>query len=735
MFVFLCSALLAGAPPVVPGHDRTGDGELLLGELGCINCHAADPVTTARLIPRPGPILTGIGSRVRPGWIAALAADPGAVKPGTTMPNVMGHLPAEERTRVASAIEAFLGAGKRPAGKDADPAAVTRGKTLFQEVGCAACHGEQVSGAVPLGDLAKKYTAGTLAGFLQKPLDHRPAGRMPTLGLNEKEAADIAAYLAPTAGTEPATAAPDTALVAEGRKQFASLGCASCHEFESGGSFVRSTMQAPELAKLAGDRECRPAKWDLTPAQRAGLKGALGEISRPRELSASESLKRMLAALNCYACHRRDGIGAGGPVAVPEEDDGRPDKPISADELFRSTMPEFGDEGRVPPTLDGAGRKIRASYLRKMLAEGAHDRPYMKTRMPGFGPAQAATLTRLLESADGAKPSKPAATSVEAIRAEGRVLVGTGGLACVKCHNFNKEKAEGVPGMDLTIMAQRVRPEWFHAYMRDPQAIRPGTRMPNAWPKEGPSAIADVLGGDSDRQIEAIWAYLADGTRAAVPTGIGNRRSVELKPQGEPILQRGFFEYAGARGIVVGYPEKVNLAFDAEQCRLGAVWQGAFVDVGGQRRDRGGRFEHPLGTAVRVFPPGPAWAVLNDPAMAWPAQSADTKFRGYEYDPGRRPIFKYAVGGATIADVTVAAVFDGKAGFTRTMSLADVPAGLSFRVAVGTITRRDDGWYSIDGALRVRLRGGSARIRGDAPRQELIVDVAGTKELVEDLSW
>ena len=37
----------------------------------------------------------------------------------------------------------------------------------------------------------------------------------------------------------------------------------------------------------------------------------------------------------------------------------------------------------------------------------------------------------------------------------------------------------------------------------------------------------------------------------------------------------------GKRGIGVGYPGGVNLAFDAEQMRLAMIWKGKFLDPGG----------------------------------------------------------------------------------------------------------------------------------------------------------
>src|SRR5207244_5549082 len=76
-----------------------------------------------------------------------------------------------------------------------------------------------------------------------------------------------------------------------------------------------------------------------------------------------------LVAFNCYACHQRDAIGGVEP---------------GVNEFFTTTQKEMGDEGRLPPHLSGVGGKLTQAYLKKVLANGATDRPYMLTRMPKF---------------------------------------------------------------------------------------------------------------------------------------------------------------------------------------------------------------------------------------------------------------------------------------------------------------------------------------------------------------
>ena len=61
---------------------------------------------------------------------------------------------------------------------------------------------------------------------------------------------------------------------------------------------------------------------------------------------------------------------------------------------------------------------------------------------------------------------------------------------------------------------------------------------------------------------------------------------IELVATNEAIIYRNFIEGAGTRAIGVGYPEKANLAFDANELRLARIWQGSFIDASRHRTGR-----------------------------------------------------------------------------------------------------------------------------------------------------
>ena len=97
------------------------------------------------------------------------------------------------------------------------------------------------------------------------------------------------------------------------------------------------------------------------------------------------------------------------------------------------------------------------------------------------------------------------------------------------------------------------------------------------------------------------------------------KQSIPLTPTTGAIIYRNFITGAGTRAIAVGYPEKVSLAFDANELRLALIWQGAFIDAARHWTDRGVGFEGPLGDNILKMPGGPDLAVLEKPDTAWPA--------------------------------------------------------------------------------------------------------------------
>jgi len=329
------------------------------------------------------------------------------------------------------------------------------------------------------------------------------------------------------------------------------------------------------------------------------------------------------------------------------------------------------------------------------------------------------------------------------VKGSARHMIGALGMGCIKCHTFGGRKAEGIQAIDMTIMAQRLNHDWFHRYLLDPQKVRPLTRMPSAWPM-GQSTLPDVLGGDSAKQIEAIWLYLSDGKKAVLPVGLGSN-FMPLIPEDEAIIYRNFIEGGGTRAIGVGYPERANLAFDANDMRLAMIWQGAFIDASRHWTNRGEGFQPPLGDNVLKLPPGLTFAVLekeNDPWPTKPAKELGYRFRGYRLTPDQRPTFQYSFGDIGIEDFPNAVEGKPNPIIRRrlTMTARQAPTNLWFRAAVGSkIAAGKDGWYVINSERRVRIEAtGQPVIRSSAGQQELLVHVRFDNKravIVQEFVW
>ncbi|HTU94138.1 MAG TPA: c-type cytochrome [Gemmataceae bacterium] len=532
-------------------------------------------------------------------------------------------------------------------------------------------------------------------------------------------------------------------LVQQGRELFASIGCASCHQLsasESPTSRKRERRQAPSLTLPArsdsvGCLAVEPAKglpcYSLNAAQRGALAAALKSPAAAKP-AAEEIIDRTMTTLNCYACHQRGKVGG-----VEE----------GVNSFFATMQPEMGEEGRLPPPLHDAGAKLRPDYLQHIFDQGAHDRPYMLARMPRFGAGNLPGLIEALAMADEGKvkPVPPVTFSeqVSRVKSEARKMCGGNSLGCIKCHTFAGHKAEGVQGIDMLLMPRRLRHDWFYRYLLDPQKLRPGTRMPTAW-TNGMTVLPDVLGGSTAKQIESIWVYLQDGRRTALPVGL-NRHSIPLIPDKEAIVYRNFIEGSGTRAIAVGYPEKANLSFDANELRLALIWQNDFLDAARHWTDRGAGFEPPLGDNVIRLPTGVAFAVLAKDDEAWPNHSAKElgyRFRGYHTTTDGRPTFFYTCSGVRIEDFPNAVASPSSPSIRRVLTLtADKPAdNLWFRAAAAAkIETTGKGTYRINGEWTLKLdTGAEAKIRTSGGRMELLAPVRfqdGKARIVQEFVW
>jgi hypothetical protein len=152
---------------------------------------------------------------------------------------------------------------------------------------------------------------------------------------------------------------------------------------------------------------------------------------------------------------------------------------------------------------------------------GYKPRYWLRARMPAYHGVVAKGIAEGLALEHGmpatsAEPGKGDAELAEV----GRKLVGRdGGLACVTCHSVVETRAASpfeAPAPNLLHVPERLTKDYYVRWMRKPMRFWPGTKMPQ-FSEEGRSALKEVLGGDADRQFEAIWQYVLRGEGMGAP--------------------------------------------------------------------------------------------------------------------------------------------------------------------------------------------------------------------------
>ncbi len=711
------------ASPAIPGlgsrHPLTQQqtGDLLAGELRCIACHQA-PVDSGRFQLPAAPDLSEAGSRISPEFLIRFISSPHSADATTSMPDMLATYPEAERASISRAITHYLISLAEkafdPTPVPENPGALSKGRELFHSIGCVVCH--TPDGATPepsdvsLAHVPSKYSHQSLAEFLFNPLPVRPSGRMPDMNLTRGEAGNLAAWLLRDQAALPSALAPDPVLAEQGRSYFEKLNCAACHEVQGSPQAPPARLSFHQLkidgGCLADNPQSAP-DFRLSPEQRTALAESIRHNGTGKAITPAERISRTLTAFNCIACHRRDDSG------------GVSDR---HDPYFTTTEPNLGEAARIPPPLTGIGDKLQPEWMHRVLFDRMAVRPYMSTRMPHFGESNLRDLPQWLADLDQRNSTittvhfvEPEGEDRRTFRDAGRALAGNEALNCIACHNFNSKPSPQFAGIDLITAPERLNPSWFNAFLRNPSRFREGIIMPEYWPG-GKATATEILDGDGDKQIAALWFYLSLGRSAPDPSGITNKPT-QIAVTDEPVTYRGRSSIAGYRGIAIGFPGNINLAFDARNGALTALWTGDFINVGWSGQGSG-QFS-PL-ARPKTLPQDVAFleGASDSPPTPWPLRPVTTReepvdpdplypgnhgyrFRGYFLNESRSPVLLYSVGNIRIEDRIQP---DDLSADTATRSLSrsirfESPQAstLWFRALTGRITPDSTGHFTADG--------------------------------------
>lgn len=516
------------------------------------------------------------------------------------------------------------------------------------------------------------------------------------------------------------------ALVEIGKDYFSELGCGKCHddiEVDSAVSIAFSELNAARGC-LSGRKGSWP-HYNLSDEQKKLLAAVLPK-TETLHLSDAETVAKTLVTFNCIACHDRDGLGG----VMPQRD-----------HYFTGTKPDLGNQGRIPPPLTHIGAKLNKEWTTEVMLKGGRQRPYLDASMPQFGEENVGHLVDLFERVDELEEvALPRVSNVKAFKDAGHDMIGADYFNCIACHDFNGQSSGGAGALELVHTTQRIKKNWFHLYMRQPSRFHETVIMPTYWP-DGESVLEDLLDGDTGKQIEAMWVYLEDGRRASNPKGL-SRQSKELRVADVAVMCRGNGP-AGYRGIAVGYPEGVRLAFDSEQMDLRFLWKGDFANIDhGRWSIRGDE---------RIsFAPGIPFHNLESVEDHWPYKRKSDylfphdhgyQFRGYSLDEYRRPTFRYLYGAIEVKDHFEDLVDDsGKAYFKRTFFFESPRAQKAFYFRAGSgkvIIEQPERTYLID-RLTIRILSAHGGVIREGEPAELLIPLTlpeGKSNLAIEYHW
>ena len=471
----------------VAGTGNAERGKELFQTIGCQGCHTADANEkfADRSNPRAfGPNLAGLGSKVSPAWTYRWLKDPKHYWKETFMPNL--------RLTDAEALDltAYLTASRNST-FEAAPVPAVSDKTRDW--------------------LTREYLASRMSQADTEARMKTMDSRAKKLYLGEKMINKYGCFAChQIKGFENAQPI-GTELTEEGSKPVERL------DFGLEEETVPHNLPAWVSAKLENPRRFDRGKiktWDeklkmpnfyFTPQEISqlvtviqGFSKSRMDVDMRRTLSPSDAAyeegRRIAREHNCVACHTferdRKKTEALGEAAI------------------RATIK---DQGYWPPMLAGEGEKVIPIWLFHFLKEPTPIRPWLQARMPTFGLTDHETvaLGRMFAASDRAEyPFESDYFRLEP--AEPQVLAAGAKLftdfKCLQCHfsgtgKPEREAADLAP--NLSLARQRLRPLWIEKWLRLPEALQPGTRMPTYFP-DMKSPDPSTLGGDAGAQIRAL---------------------------------------------------------------------------------------------------------------------------------------------------------------------------------------------------------------------------------------
>ncbi|MFZ0819118.1 MAG: c-type cytochrome [Candidatus Acidiferrales bacterium] len=536
-------------------------GRQLLATLNCAGCHRLQGIERAEML---GPDLTNIGTKVSRQWIYKWLKEPRTVTDSNGNATVNGYDSEETPPRMPQfrlteselqALSAYLSTLKGNsvqtfhfdprvvAAWSKSPDLVAQGELRFRQMFCSTCHSFAVTRAgetkliggdigPELTKVGSKVNPDWLAAWLKDPQSYLLHSRMPRYQWTDEDLYKVTQYIAAKLNDSdllanvPQLGTPTQTEIQTGRRLFVDKGCASCHivggmapqrdlgpdlsaeggkdlsQLEFGQSKIPRNLIAYIQAKITDPSSvissARMPLYRLAPADldavttallsMTGTPGASGmqKLVLPRtegSFHPAGEFGRVFERYKCSECHQFNGVG-----------------------------------GTLAPDLSYEGSRVQRQWLISFLKNPQTLRPTLVLRMPQFNmtdqeAAIVADYLGVVLQSPLVDPLKIDPKSFSAVKvALGKQLYEVK-YQCQSCHTIGS--SGGYVGPNLSNAGNWLTPAWIAAWLRNPQALVPGTIEPRR-------SLADD-------EIQALTAYLAtlrQSAKSAKSAGKSNGTSV-----------------------------------------------------------------------------------------------------------------------------------------------------------------------------------------------------------------
>ena len=473
------------------------NGELLFSAVGCMGCHVKEqdpsnapfPVTYKELTKLQGPNLIGMGSKASPEWIFNWLKKPHAYMPSTRMPDL--RLSDEE----AKDITAYLYDNKN---YDFDQLDVPLAD-------------DEVLDELTLDWLMKmnpeKYAK-------EKASKMSKSDKMSFIG--EKSIRHYGCYGCHNIDGFMDAKPIGVEITYEGSKPVDKFDFGLFHDIDHTiHDWIENKLRTPRIYDRGKESEpldlLRMPNFHFTEEEIEAVTMAVlsfntdkvGEplLAHKKVPDYNKEGHRLVKKYNCQGCHLIENRG------------GQLVEHIGA--------PEYG-----PPNLHSQGRKTNPNWLIKFFNNPMTIRPNLQVRMPSFhqiSDEEWDTIIKYFQNIDnedtGYRLPHQFASSSSKYKA-GEKIHELG--ACNNCHFYGTEfptQTASTWAPNLALTKERLNPEWLIDWLRAPQEIMPGTKMPAPYlPTPDVLETADAvsvwgkdlvkLKGNQEAMLEGLRDYM-----------------------------------------------------------------------------------------------------------------------------------------------------------------------------------------------------------------------------------